>query len=149
MTLQKAFKHLCKIVNRMQSTSSKGTDTFFQQFFLWILTFFSDLGLPIIVDHLGSVTIIGINRPAKRNCINYATSELLKEAIKDFEYDEKATVGVLYGVGGNFCAGYDLGELSQTSELSASNLRSNTGTVVKNVYFNNKFYEVWSYWGFN
>lgn len=73
----------------------------------------SDLPPPIIVEQLGAVTTIGINRPQKRNCVNTQTAQCLKEAIANFENDEKSLVAVLYGVGGNFCAGYDLNELSQ------------------------------------
>ena len=32
--------------------------------------------------------------------------------MQDFDNDSSAKVGVLYGVGGNFCAGFDLKELS-------------------------------------
>lgn len=66
----------------------------------------------ILVDKLGSVTTIGINRPQKRNCINQATATKLSQAILEFEEDDSALVGVLHGIGGNFCAGYDLEELS-------------------------------------
>lgn len=34
-------------------------------------------------------------------------------AINDFEADEKSSVGILYGIGGSFCAGYDLGEAAK------------------------------------
>lgn len=64
------------------------------------------------MEKLGSVTTIGINRPQKRNCINKASASKLSRAILEFEEDESALVGVLHGIGGNFCAGYDLEELS-------------------------------------
>jgi enoyl-CoA hydratase/carnithine racemase len=66
----------------------------------------------ILVEKLGSVTTVGINRPQKRNCINKATANKLSRAILEFEDDDSALVGVLHGTGGNFCAGYDLEELS-------------------------------------
>lgn len=66
----------------------------------------------ILVEKLGSVTTIGINRPQKRNCLNMATANKLSRAILEFEEDDSALVGVLHGIGGNFCAGYDLEELS-------------------------------------
>lgn len=34
-------------------------------------------------------------------------------AINDFEVDETSTIGILYGVGGSFCAGYDLSEAAK------------------------------------
>ncbi|PNF37701.1 hypothetical protein B7P43_G11463 [Cryptotermes secundus] len=66
----------------------------------------------ILVEKLGSITTIGINQPHKRNCINQATAAKLSQAILEFEEDDSAVVGVLHGIGGNFCAGYDLEELS-------------------------------------
>lgn len=66
----------------------------------------------ILVEKLGPVTTIGINRPQKRNCINMATANKLSRAVLNFEEDNSALVGVLHGIGGNFCAGYDLEELS-------------------------------------
>ena len=66
----------------------------------------------ILVEKLGPITTIGINRPQKRNCINKATANKLSRAVLEFEEDDSALVGVLHGIGGNFCAGYDLQELS-------------------------------------
>jgi enoyl-CoA hydratase/carnithine racemase len=66
----------------------------------------------ILVEKLGPVTTVGINIPQKRNCINQATATKLSQAILKFEEDDSAVVGVLHGIGGNFCAGYDLEELS-------------------------------------
>ncbi|TGZ31957.1 carnitinyl-CoA dehydratase [Temnothorax longispinosus] len=67
---------------------------------------------PILVKQMGKVTAIGINRPEKRNCLDVATAHLLSETLDAFENNEESLVGVLYGVGGNFCAGYDLKEIA-------------------------------------
>ncbi|KAG8181471.1 hypothetical protein JTE90_016559 [Oedothorax gibbosus] len=56
--------------------------------------------------------LIGINRPEKRNCVNSETASQLKRAFEDFSSDSNAYAAVLYGVGGTFCAGYDLKEIS-------------------------------------
>lgn len=61
---------------------------------------------------MGKVTTIGINRPEKRNCLDVATAHLLSETLDEFENNEESLVGVLYGIGGNFCAGYDLKEIA-------------------------------------
>ncbi|KAL0124418.1 hypothetical protein PUN28_006332 [Cardiocondyla obscurior] len=66
----------------------------------------------ILVKQISEVTTIGINRPEKRNCLDVATTHLLSEALEEFENNEQSLVGVLYGVGGNFCAGYDLSEIA-------------------------------------
>ncbi|CAK9820753.1 3-hydroxypropionyl-coenzyme A dehydratase [Anthophora plagiata] len=67
----------------------------------------------IIVQHFEEVTIIGINRPEKKNCLNVATAQQLFDELNNFENDEKSLIGVLHGVGGNFCSGYDLAEIAQ------------------------------------
>lgn len=67
----------------------------------------------ILVKQMGKVTTIGINRPEKRNCLDVATARLLSETLDEFENNEESLVGVLYGVGGNFCAGYDLKEIAE------------------------------------
>lgn len=71
---------------------------------------------PVIVKKLGSVTTIGINRPEKCNAIDYKTANLLADAITHFEEDKTSHVAVLYGTGGNFCTGFDLKEMAESTE---------------------------------
>merc|ERR1719219_1578457 len=59
------------------------------------------------------IVTIGINRPEKRNSVDTETSEALKLAFQEFEHDPDLHCAVLHGLGGNFCAGYDLEELSE------------------------------------
>lgn len=59
---------------------------------------------------------IGINRPDKRNAVNTETAEELKLAFQEFEADDNMYCAVLHGLGGNFCAGYDLEELSELED---------------------------------
>lgn len=54
---------------------------------------------------------MGLNRPLKRNALNYKLLSALREELKIFESNEASSVAVLYGTGGNFCAGLDLDEL--------------------------------------
>ncbi len=77
----------------------------------------------VVVEKLEShhIMTIGINRPEKRNCVNAATADQLAEAFEDFEHDENMRSAVLHGVGGCFCAGYDLEELSQVDEEQLAN----------------------------
>jgi len=60
------------------------------------------------VESDGPVTIITIDRPARRNAVDRATAEALVDAFVAFEADESARVAVLTGAGGTFCAGADL-----------------------------------------
>jgi enoyl-CoA hydratase/carnithine racemase len=64
---------------------------------------------PLVTYELdGPVALIGLNRPDKRNAINDAVIDALREAV--LRAHDEANVGVLFGHGGNFCAGLDLAE---------------------------------------
>ncbi|WP_298345867.1 crotonase/enoyl-CoA hydratase family protein [Ferrimicrobium sp.] len=67
------------------------------------------------VENDGSVRIITINRPERRNAIDYATAERLQEAFTAFDGDRDAHVAVLAGAGGTFCSGADLVALAEGS----------------------------------
>ncbi|HLH50349.1 MAG TPA: crotonase/enoyl-CoA hydratase family protein [Roseiarcus sp.] len=56
----------------------------------------------------GPVTTIVLDRPEVRNAVDRATAEALAEAFRTFEADSDASVAVLWGAGGTFCAGADL-----------------------------------------
>lgn len=58
------------------------------------------------------VCIITINRPDKRNAVDRPTATALREAFEQFEADDTASVAVLTGSGGNFCAGADLAAMN-------------------------------------
>lgn len=72
----------------------------------------------VLIEKMESLHImtIGINRPDKRNCVNTTTSEELKLAFQDFEEDDNMYCCVFHGLGGNFCAGYDLDELADLKD---------------------------------
>ena len=53
----------------------------------------------VVVEQLGKVMTIGINRPEVRNCVNPATATQLVTAFDQFEETEEALVAVLYGKG--------------------------------------------------
>ncbi|XP_067949568.1 putative enoyl-CoA hydratase [Watersipora subatra] len=76
----------------------------------------SDVRQYIVTDKVGSVQMIAINRPEKRNAINPTTAVQLFQAIKDFESDEETTAAVLYGKGGVFSSGFDLAALAGVSQ---------------------------------
>ena len=43
------------------------------------------------------IVCIGINRPAKRNCVNKSTANKLYDAFSDFENDDNLNCAVLHG----------------------------------------------------
>ncbi|GBN74194.1 putative enoyl-CoA hydratase, mitochondrial [Araneus ventricosus] len=67
----------------------------------------------VIVTKQKRLYLIGINRPEKRNAINDETAALLNDAFDKFENDDDAYAAVLFGKGGNFCSGYDLGQVAK------------------------------------
>jgi enoyl-CoA hydratase len=60
------------------------------------------------VERSGPVTTVVLDRPQVRNAVDGPTAAALAEAFEDFDADPDASVAVLYGAGGTFCAGADL-----------------------------------------
>jgi enoyl-CoA hydratase len=63
---------------------------------------------PVRVERNGAVTTVIINRPTARNAVNGPAAAALYEAFEQFDADDTASVAVLWGEGGTFCAGADL-----------------------------------------
>lgn len=56
----------------------------------------------------GPVTTVILDRPQARNAVNGPTAIALFEAFEEFDRDDSASVAVLWGDHGTFCAGADL-----------------------------------------
>ncbi|XP_019745736.1 uncharacterized protein LOC109527949 isoform X2 [Hippocampus comes] len=69
-------------------------------------------GETVVSERRGPVLTVAINRPEARNAVNRETARRLLEELEAFEREPASKVAVLHGVGGNFCAGYDLKELA-------------------------------------
>ncbi|XP_072267835.1 enoyl-CoA hydratase EchA19-like isoform X2 [Pyxicephalus adspersus] len=69
----------------------------------------------VITERHGSILTIGINRPEARNAVNPETAAQLVQAFNEFEKDPSLTAAVLHGLGGNFCAGFDLKEIAHNA----------------------------------
>jgi enoyl-CoA hydratase len=67
----------------------------------------------VSIEQEGPVTVITIVRPEVRNAVDRPTADALAEAFRDFEADDDASVAVLTGAGGHFCAGADLKGVSE------------------------------------
>jgi enoyl-CoA hydratase len=65
-------------------------------------------GTPVRVERSGAVTTVVLDRSDRRNAVDRATAEALADAFRDFDADDAASVAVLWGSGGTFCAGADL-----------------------------------------
>jgi enoyl-CoA hydratase len=60
------------------------------------------------VERAGPVYTVLLSRPARRNAVDGATASALADAFRAFDADADASVAVLHGEGGVFCAGADL-----------------------------------------
>src|SRR5271163_974657 len=63
---------------------------------------------PVRVERKGPVTTVIIDRRAARNAVNGPTAAALYTAFDEFDRDDTASVAVLWGDSGTFCAGADL-----------------------------------------
>ena len=60
------------------------------------------------VEKNGPVTTVIMNRPKARNAVNGPAAHALYAAFDEFDKDDSASVAVLWGENGTFCAGADL-----------------------------------------
>lgn len=64
--------------------------------------------MTVRVEHDNSVTTVILSRPGVRNAVDGPTARALADAFRGFDGDPAASVAVLWGEGGTFCAGADL-----------------------------------------
>lgn len=76
--------------------------------------------MKVLVEKKDAICTVIINRPEQRNAVDRETADLLVAAFEEFEKNSSLRVAVLYGEGGNFCAGADLKAIVQ-GDLNAIN----------------------------
>lgn len=64
--------------------------------------------MSVNVEKEDQLAIISIDRPSRRNAVDWSTAQALVEAFKSFDEDDALHVAVFTGTGGYFCAGADL-----------------------------------------
>ncbi|MEI5099932.1 crotonase/enoyl-CoA hydratase family protein [Streptomyces sp. PmtG] len=64
--------------------------------------------MPVRTERQGPVTTVVLTRPDVRNAVDGPTARALADAFRAFDADPDASVAVLWGEGGTFCAGADL-----------------------------------------
>ena len=64
----------------------------------------------LLIEHYGSVRVLTMNRPDKRNALNTALTQALLDALRTADADDSVRCVVLAGAGQSFCAGADLSE---------------------------------------
>lgn len=65
------------------------------------------------IERDGPITTIILSRPERRNAVDRPTADALAEAFLAFARDDAASVAVLWGEGGTFCAGADLKAIAE------------------------------------
>jgi enoyl-CoA hydratase len=70
--------------------------------------------MTVLISDNGPVRTVTIHRPDKRNAVDPATANALRDAFAAFDADDAVDVAILTGSGGTFCAGFDLGAVGQT-----------------------------------
>uniref|UniRef100_A0A8C6TBM7 Zgc:101569 n=1 Tax=Neogobius melanostomus TaxID=47308 RepID=A0A8C6TBM7_9GOBI len=73
-------------------------------------------GRSVVSERRGAVVTVAINRPKARNAVNQETARRLLQELEAFDRDPELNVAVMHGIGGNFCAGYDLKELANHTD---------------------------------
>jgi len=89
--------------------------------------------MTLIVERDGAVTTFIRDRPQARNAMDPASAEALSDALLAFDRDDAQSVGVLWGAGGAFCAGFDLkhaaSQLGQKSPMAPLDFPAGDGPV--------------------
>src|SRR4051812_34611438 len=69
----------------------------------------------IVTERSGSVLLVQLNRPAKKNAMTFNMYATLANLLNDAAKDEEIRVVVLHGAGDSFCAGNDLQDFLHAS----------------------------------
>jgi methylglutaconyl-CoA hydratase len=75
---------------------------------------------PVIYSVEGTVALITLNRPEKRNALNDALIGALKDSLRKADADDDVRVVVITGAGADFCSGADLAALQKISDASVA-----------------------------
>jgi enoyl-CoA hydratase/carnithine racemase len=69
--------------------------------------------MTLLIENRGPVRILTMNRPEKRNALNFELAKGLLDALRAADADESVGAIVLTGAGVGFCAGADLSEFKE------------------------------------
>jgi methylglutaconyl-CoA hydratase len=86
---------------------------------------------PVIYAVEGTVALITLNRPEKRNALNDELVAGLKESLQKADGDDHIRVVVITGAGADFCSGADLAALQKISEASVTENLEDAQTLME------------------
>src|SRR5688500_3553737 len=72
----------------------------------------------MIISEGSPLRVITLNRPEKRNALNYELIAGLKNALRDADADESLRAIVIRGAGKDFCSGADLSSIREIATAS-------------------------------
>jgi enoyl-CoA hydratase/carnithine racemase len=79
------------------------------------MTHTTDTTPPVLVDRLGRIALLTLNRPEKLNALNYETNDRLVRLLDEIEEDDGIGAVILTGAGDRaFSAGGDIHEFSES-----------------------------------
>jgi len=64
--------------------------------------------MSVRIEQKDGILVVTLDRPERRNAVDLATASALAAAFRRFDEDASASVAILTGAGGTFCAGADL-----------------------------------------
>jgi len=79
----------------------------------------ADTAPVLLVEDIGPVRRLTMNRPEALNSLNGELIEAMSEAVRDAGRDQSVSVVIVRGAGRAFCAGYDLNEDAEGGEHDA------------------------------
>lgn len=79
--------------------------------------------MPVKFETKDDIAIITINRPERRNAVDWKTAQELYGAFNRFDQDELLNVAILTGSEGYFCAGADLQAIAEGEERPLGDIR--------------------------
>jgi len=74
--------------------------------------------MPVHIERRNKVMTVILDRPEVRNAVDGPTAQALADAFRTFDSDTEALVAVLWGAGGNFCAGADLKAIAAGTDMN-------------------------------
>src|SRR5438067_1587666 len=78
----------------------------------------------LLLERVGGVAIVTLNRPAAKNAIDAVTTDRLTDALRALRLDTEVRAVVLAGAGGDFCAGGDVKAMREGSTRTVEQRRA-------------------------
>ncbi|XP_064598799.1 enoyl-CoA delta isomerase 2-like [Liolophura sinensis] len=85
----------------------------------------------LIINNSNGIYAITLNRPKKKNAINYEMYEQIQQALKEAEEDKSVIVASMTGAGNFYCSGNDLGNFANVTPDKIPEMARKGGEILK------------------